>query len=98
MLAPPEESAAHVYHLFVITCQKRDALLAHLQEHQIQSLIHYPVTVHKQDSCYGIARDPQGLSNSERFATMCLSLPCHPQMTDNDVATVIAAVNSFEQT
>lgn len=98
MLAPPEEPSAHVYHLFVITCQKRDALLAHLQKHQIQSLIHYPVPVHKQDSCLGIARDPQGLSNSERFAAMCLSLPCHPQMTDKDVAAVMAAVNSFEQT
>lgn len=96
MLAPPEEPSAHVYHLFVITCQKRDALLAHMQKHQIQSLIHYPVPVHKQDSCHGIANDPQGLSYSERFAAMCLSLPCHPQMSDNDVAAVIAAVNSFE--
>ena len=96
LLAPPEELLAHVYHLFVITCQKRDALLAHLQAQQIQALIHYPVPIHKQESCLAIARDPFGLGNSERYAAMCLSLPCHPQMTDNDVAIVISALNGFE--
>ena len=96
LLAPPEELLAHVYHLFVITCQKRDALLAHLQAQQVQALIHYPVPIHKQESCLAIACDPLGLGNSERYAAMCLSLPCHPQMTDDDVATVISAVNSFE--
>lgn len=96
LLAPPEESSAHVYHLFVVTCQKRDALLAHLQKQQIQSLIHYPVPIHMQEPCLNIARDPRGLGNSERYATMCLSLPCHPQMIDIDVAAVISAVNSFQ--
>jgi dTDP-4-amino-4,6-dideoxygalactose transaminase len=36
------------------------------------------------------------LANSESHAAMCLSLPCHPQMPDSDIAAVIAAVNSFE--
>jgi dTDP-4-amino-4,6-dideoxygalactose transaminase len=97
LLAPPEESLAHVYHLFVITCQKRDALLAHLQALQVQALIHYPVPIHKQEPCQTISRDPLGLVNSECFAAICLSLPCHPQMTDDDVATVISVVNAFEQ-
>lgn len=95
-LAPPEQPSAHVYHLFVIACERRDRLQAHLQQHQVQSLIHYPVPVHKQQPCLDIARDPQGLIHSERHAAMCLSLPCHPQMTDNDIAMVISAVNSFQ--
>ena len=94
-LAPPEQPTAHVYHLFVIACERRDRLQAHLQQHQVQSLIHYPVPVHKQQPCLDIARDPQGLVNSEGHAATCLSLPCHPQMSDSDIAAVIAAVNSF---
>ena len=94
--ALPEELAAHVYHLFVVTCEQRDALQTHLQEHQVQSLIHYPIPVHKQEPCRDIARDPLGLINSERHAAMCVSLPCYPQMTDNDIATVISSVNSFQ--
>lgn len=94
-LASPEEPLAHVYHLFVVACEQRDALHAHLQQHQVQSHIHYPITIHHQEPCLDIARDPQGLQNSERHAAICLSLPCHPQMTDSDIATVIAAINSF---
>lgn len=94
-LAPPEELAAHVYHLFVVACDRRDALQAHLQERGIQSLIHYPVPMHKQEPCRNVARDPQGLRNSESHAATCLSLPCHPQMSDDDMNAVIAAVNSF---
>jgi dTDP-4-amino-4,6-dideoxygalactose transaminase len=40
-------------------------------------------------------RDPQGLHNNEYHALCCLSLPCHPQMIDDDISTVIGAVNSF---
>ena len=95
-LAEPEDPLAHVYHLFVIQCDQRDALQAHLQRHQVQSLIHYPIPLHQQEPCLSIKRDPMGLSNSEQHATTCLSLPCHPQMTDDDVAKVIAAANSFQ--
>ena len=95
-LALPEEGSAHAYHLFVITCERRDELQVYLQQHQVQSLIHYPVPIHEQEPCLDIARDPQGLDNSERHAAICLSLPCHPQMTNNDIATVISSVNSFQ--
>lgn len=97
LLASPEESLAHVFHLYVITCEQRGALQAHLEQHQVQSHIHYPIPIHHQEPCRDMARDPQGLGNSERHATTCLSLPCHPQMTDSNIAAVIAAVNSFQR-
>jgi dTDP-4-amino-4,6-dideoxygalactose transaminase len=96
ILAEPDEPSAHVYHLFVVNCARREALQAHLQARQIQSLIHYPIAVHQQEPCRNIARDPLGLGQSERHAATCLSLPCHPQLTDSDVAEVISALNSFQ--
>lgn len=94
-LALPEESDAHVYHLYVVTCSVRDALQTHLRNHQIQSLIHYPIPVHSQRPCQDMPRDPEGLGFSEHHANTCLSLPCHPQMDDGQVEAVINAVNSF---
>ncbi len=96
LLVDSEETLAHVYHLFVVTCEQRDSLQIHLQKHQVQSLIHYPIPIHIQEPCHKIARDPLGLVNSEHHAATCLSLPCHPQMTDKDVAVVVSAVNSFQ--
>jgi dTDP-4-amino-4,6-dideoxygalactose transaminase len=94
-LAAPEEDSAHVYHLYVVTCEQRDALQAHLQQNQIQSHIHYPIPVHKQVPCRNLPCDSQGLTNSERHAASCLSLPCHPQLTDGDIISIISSVNSF---
>ncbi|AGX86153.1 DegT/DnrJ/EryC1/StrS family aminotransferase [Candidatus Symbiobacter mobilis] len=94
-MIPPEEDAAHVYHLYVVTCKWRDALQFHLNKNQVQALIHYPIPVHHQKQCLQIMRDPCGLPVSEYHAAMCLTLPVHPQMSDADVTQVISAVNSF---
>ncbi len=96
LLTPPEDPTAHVFHLFVITCKEREALQTHLQNHQVQSLIHYPIPVHQQEPCRRIFRDPHGLANSDYHANTCLSLPCHPQMSKDDVSTVVETVNSFQ--
>lgn len=94
-LLDPEEPAAHVHHLYVVQCEARDALQEYLKANQIQSLIHYPIPIHKQKPCLSIKRDPFGLGNSENHAKTCLSLPCHPQLSDQDVVKVIDVVNQF---
>lgn len=95
LLADPEEPEAHVYHLFVVRCEERERFQQHLRSRGVQTLLHYPVPVHQQIACNDIARDPRGLAQAERHARACVSLPCHPQMSEQDVATVVAAVNSF---
>jgi dTDP-4-amino-4,6-dideoxygalactose transaminase len=94
-LIHPEEKAAHVYHLFVVTCEQRVKLQEHLYNCGIQALIHYPIPLHHQKPCLKIAHDPNGLRNSELHANKCISLPCHPQMTDDEVQKVISSINSF---
>jgi dTDP-4-amino-4,6-dideoxygalactose transaminase len=94
-LLAPQDEKAHVYHLFVITSQFRDQLLEHLRANDIQSFIHYPVPVHQQVPCKDIARDQGGLRNAESHAANCLSLPCHPQMSDGDIDRVISVLNRF---
>jgi len=95
LLAAPRESSAHVYHLFVIRTAQRPGLEAHLTAKGVQTLRHYPIPIHLQPPCSGVQRDPAGLPCSEEHARVCLSLPCHPQMADDDVRRVIDAVNSF---
>jgi dTDP-4-amino-4,6-dideoxygalactose transaminase len=95
LLSVPQERSAHAYHLFVVKTSERDALQKHLQKNDVQSLIHYPIPIHHQDSCRGIKIDPKGLIESELHATQCLSIPCHPHMTNTDVEQVINSINSF---
>ena len=95
LLSAPLEASRHVYHLFVITCPTRTALQSHLRAKRVESLIHYPFPIHKQGPCRLLPHDPLGLKAAERHTEECLSLPCHPGLTDEDVETVIQAVNSF---
>lgn len=95
LLAAPSQDEAHVHHLFVVTCNSRDALSAHLKQQGVQSLIHYPIPVHQQTPCLSTLRDPQGLPAAESHAQRCLSIPCHPQLSESDIDRVVDAVNSF---
>lgn len=94
-MAPALQAESHVHHLYVVRTERREELQRHLSSHGVQSLIHYPVPVHRQKPCVDLIRDPLGLLNAETHARTCLSLPCHPYLSDADVRTVIDAVNAF---
>jgi dTDP-4-amino-4,6-dideoxygalactose transaminase len=94
-MARPLEDGSHVYHLFVVRCGERDRLAAHLQEQEVSSLIHYPIPIHYQKPCMGIKIDSRGLTHAEQHAAQCLSVPCHPQLSDDDIDAVTGAINAF---
>jgi len=95
LLSKPITPDHHVYHLFVIHCPERDRLADFLRKEGIETLVHYPIPAHHQKCCQQLRQDPHGLSNAESHARQCLSIPCHPQLGDDDVARVIAAINQF---
>ena len=94
-LDAPRAPENHVHHLFVVRCERRDELAAHLRAHAIASDVHYPVPMHLQPACAGARLDPAGLPAAEAHARTCLSLPCHPALDDASVDAVVAAVNAF---
>jgi dTDP-4-amino-4,6-dideoxygalactose transaminase len=94
-MAPPVSPESHVHHLFVVRTASRDKLQAHLKERGIQALIHYPIPMHAQVPCANARRDPHGLDRTDAHAATCLSIPCHPQMSDSDVESVIDAINGY---
>lgn len=95
MLAAPIQIENHVYHLFVVTCSERDRLAQHLKSCGVETYVHYPVPVNRQTPCDEIRCDPSGLVAAEQHAATCLSIPCHPQMSDVGVVAVIEAINAF---
>lgn len=92
--APP--GALHAHHLFVVRCREgagaRRALYDALHARGILVQVHYvPVYRHPYyRERYGYA---EGLCpEAERLYLGCLSLPCFPDLTDDDQQTVIDAV------
>ena len=95
VMPPPTDQDRHAHHLFVVTSNRRDDLQRYLKSKEIESLIHYPIPVHFQEPCRRLARDPQGLARTEQHAASCLSIPCHPGLTNAQADKVISAINEF---
>lgn len=92
--ASPLTRENHVWHVFVIRCEQREALQKHLLEHGIQTLIHYPIPPHQQQAYkeWNINSYPV----SELIHQQVMSLPMGPTITMDEVKKVIAAINTFK--
>jgi dTDP-4-amino-4,6-dideoxygalactose transaminase len=97
-ITPPPRRAdgSHVFHQYVIRCDRRDRLREHLREAAIGTGIHYPVPVHLHPAYRDrVPVGPTGLRNSERVNGEILSLPIYPQLSDAAVDRVIAEIQKF---
>ncbi|MDN5491132.1 MAG: DegT/DnrJ/EryC1/StrS family aminotransferase [Staphylococcus equorum] len=89
-----EKYQQHVWHLFVIRTEHREALQKYLVESGVQTLIHYPVPPHKQQAY----KEWNNLSYpiSEKIHVEVMSLPIGPTMSLEDVEKVIQLCNKFK--
>lgn len=86
----------HVFHLYVVALDNRDGLMAHLAARKIGAAVHYPVPVHGHGGYSERVRLPEGgLPVTARLVNRILSLPMYPELTDDEVGQVIAAVRGF---
>ena len=92
-LPKTRDGAYHAYHLFVINAKKRTSLQQYLKDHGVQTIIHYPIPIHKQ-ICYK-EYNTISLPKTEHAAKQILSLPLHPFLTKKEVITVCEIIKSF---
>jgi dTDP-4-amino-4,6-dideoxygalactose transaminase len=84
----------HVYHLYVVRVPDRDQVQATLRGRGVGSGIHYPVPVHRQPAYEGrVTLGPSRCVETERAAAEILSLPMYPELSDEQVAVVCAAID-----
>lgn len=85
----------HVWHLFVIRTSNRGKLQNYLLEKGIQTLIHYPIPIHKQHAY----KEFNNLSFpiTEKIQNEVLSLPINSTITILDLNKIILEINKFEE-
>lgn len=89
--------ADSTWHQFVIHVSdgRRDALMEHLRERGVGTLIHYPIPPHLSEAYRYLGYKRGDLPIAERFADEVLSLPMFNGMTDEQVDHVIDQINRF---
>jgi dTDP-4-amino-4,6-dideoxygalactose transaminase len=92
----PAPDEGHVYHLYVVRSEVRDALREHLRLTGIDTQVHYPMPVHAQAAYHhGGVRISESLEATERLSREVLSLPAYPGLGANQVREVADAIRSF---
>jgi dTDP-3-amino-3,4,6-trideoxy-alpha-D-glucose transaminase len=94
--APPSADGDHVFHLFIVRTEARDALRAHLDAAGVASAIHYPTPIHLQPAYADLGQSPGSLPVCERLAGEICSLPIFPTISSAEIARVAGAVGSFD--
>jgi len=91
---PAIRGREYVAHLYVIACEEREKLRAHLAAAGIMTDIHFPVPDHRQRMLSAKGPWP-ALPVSESLSQRVLTLPCYPELTDEEVDFVIGRVNEW---
>lgn len=86
--------AESVFHLYVVQLDPRDRILEQLHNSGIGAGIHYPIPLHEQPAYAYLGLAPESLPKTHQAAQRVLSLPIYPEMTKNQVETVVNALKS----
>tara|TARA_Y100001958_G_scaffold157744_1_gene153627 strand:- start:446 stop:1585 length:1140 start_codon:yes stop_codon:yes gene_type:complete len=89
IVPPVADGAVHVYHQYTIRSERRDELMQQLADQGVGSGVYYPIPTHRLPS-FDLDLD---LPETAKAAAEVLSLPVHPALSDEDLATIVEAVS-----
>lgn len=95
-LPKERENTSTVWHQYVIRCDRREELIAYLNEKQIGTIIHYPIPPHLSEAYQYLGHKKGEFPITENYAETVLSIPLYNGMTQQEQQYVIDAINAFQ--
>lgn len=89
------DQAYHMYHLLLPSLEVRQRLIAHLKERGILSVFHY-LPLHLSDMGRAYGGEPGDCPVTEDISDRLLRLPFYNQITESELAEVVAGLMTFE--
>ena len=90
------EGATSVFHQYVVKVDNRDAFIEYLKEHDIGTIIHYPIPPHLAEAYQYLGHQKGEYPITERYADTVLSLPMYTGMTKEEIEYVIDVINQYK--
>ncbi len=81
---------AHVHHLVVFRHGERERVRAALADREVATAVHYPRSIGQQPAFASLGG--RATPESDAWAAECITVPCFPEMTDDEVARVASAL------
>lgn len=90
-----EDELSHVWHLFVIRTKNREELQSYLLKNNIQTIVHYPISPHKQQAYREL--NHLHLPITEKIHNEVLSLPISPVLKKEETEKIVEVMNRYKQ-
>jgi dTDP-4-amino-4,6-dideoxygalactose transaminase len=87
--------AFHIFHQYVIRAQRRDELRDFLKSRGIGSEVYYPIPLHLQPVFAYLGYKKGDLPEAEQAAKEALALPMFPELTQEEIESVVGAIAEF---
>jgi dTDP-4-amino-4,6-dideoxygalactose transaminase len=85
----------HIFHQYVVRCQRRDELRSFLRERGIGTEIYYPLPLHEQVCFRGLGYQATDFPHSRSAARQTLALPVFPELAEEQRAYVVSSIVAF---
>jgi dTDP-4-amino-4,6-dideoxygalactose transaminase len=92
---PGGQPNRHLYPVLVGAVADRPAFQGHLAERGVETLVHYPIAMPDQKASDPAWSRGAEFPNARSICGRVVSLPVHPDLTDDEIEQVIAAVRSW---
>jgi dTDP-4-amino-4,6-dideoxygalactose transaminase len=94
VVTPTEpDDRKHVYHQYTIRTDDRDELADHLEDAGVGTGVYYPTPIHELGAYADVSH---AAPVAERTAEQALSLPVHPNVSEQDLRTIASAITDYE--
>ena len=86
-----------MFHQYTLKIQNadRDALVAHLQAHDIPCGVYYPIPLHKQKAYVDDRYNDADFSVTNKLIDAVISLPMHTELDDDQIDFITTTVIDF---
>jgi len=84
----------HAWHLFVVRVKNQKKFMEFLKKKGIETLIHYPIPIHKQKAYKEY--NNLSLPLSEKLCKEIVSIPIYGSLTKNEVEYIVKTINQYE--
>jgi len=91
----PQDRKEHVFHIYPVLVEDREAFVRFLQLHGVATNVHYPVPIVEQDAYRECRGQIEQYPVTERICAQEVSIPLFPGMTEEQMEWVITCVNRY---
>jgi dTDP-4-amino-4,6-dideoxygalactose transaminase len=90
-----QAGSTHVFHVYAVLSERRDALQQFLADKRIPTLIYYPRPLHLQKVYEDLGYREGDFPVAEGLSRRILPLPMYPELTDEQVEYVSSTIRQF---